>query len=630
MSPTICNFGLLFHPAYPQPMGIIETIQKRSGLVSAFLGVFIFAILLSNGFVSLEYFFSEKKRTHILAIDDHEIKEHEYKRKFAMYMQRITEQYGNHPSGKEHAHIQTYDSYLLQYALQPKAASVGLFVPREEVNESLTLVIEKYAEYMATNKETLAVDQKMRGEWIMYLNQQKERLNAMAQEESLNKVKEKMTALLDLSTIIANPHLGMTYAEVPPAADKKSRQAGPAFRLTYINVSIMPDKEEITDEEQQAYYAKYSKKYPELTTKPIELIVLPIGSNSKDKDTTKQDIAGLRVGFEKTTNPKAFAAHYTEAKEAIVIYTKETLPPLLKKMLQQSKKNQVIGPFITEDQSYALYRLLPKQKGAKPGELHLAVLSKKITPSQESEAAVMQRAKDYCTRIKNKASWQKLIEEEKLQHFTIQVTDVGLRNSLGKRTDGVAIYRKAAAGTAEKTLSAPFQQGDQVFIAYVLPQEKKDSKDENFQKNKDNILLEIKKARICQKIANLGPKVTYNALLKGIEGLDPSAHIRRYKQVRLSRLLIDKNYPFATQELKGAAYELKPGEQAPPIITPHGIVIIERLASKHEQHLRPAISLTDHKKEEEKRQKDKTATNLHRLLNDNAAISIDDKRYIFE
>ncbi len=606
-------------------MGIIETIQKRSGLASAFLGVFIFAILLSNGFVSVEYLFSKKEHTYILSIEGHDIQEHEYKRRFATYMQQITAQYGNHPEGKQLAHDQTYDSYLLQYILQPKAKAVGLLVSSEEVNENLALTIEKYAEYMATNKETLAVDPVLRGNYIIRLNEQKEWLNMMGKEEALKKYREKITALLDLSDIMPNHYLGMTYAEVLPALDKQ--QVGPTFRLTYVNASIMPEGKEVTEEQQRAYYAKHSKKYAELPTQQIELIALPITFTTRDKEKAKHDITGLKEGFAKTLQPKAYTTRYTESKEAVVVYTKATLPPLLKKMLQQGKKQQVIGPFVTEDETYALYRLLPKQKGAKPGEFHFAMLTRKIESSEESAAAVMQRAKGYCTRIKDKASWEELIKEEKLQPFTIHVGPLELKRNLGKKEAALVIRRKAAAGIVKKALSAPFQHGDQVFIAYVLPQKKKGARDENFQKHKDSISLELKKMRICQEIAGLGPKVTYNVLLNGIEGLDTS-HVKQYKRVPLHKLVAEKDYSFATPELIGAAHALQVHEQASPIITPHGIVIIERLANKKERSLPPAKSFSEHMKEEEKRQKEKTATNLRRLLYDNEDLHIDDMRYI--
>lgn len=130
------------------------------------------------------------------------------------------------------------------------------------------------------------------------------------------------------------------------------------FNYVYQNYTSIPDEEiKLTDEDYKKYYDENKYRYKQEKSRAIEYVTFTVVPSKKDIKKTEEEIAELKIGFEKAENSIEYANLNSSELYQAKDYKPSELEPQIDTLMFAADSGFVYGPYVV-GRMYKLAKLI--------------------------------------------------------------------------------------------------------------------------------------------------------------------------------------------------------------------------------------------------------------------------------
>ena len=407
-------------------MSITGRIRKSPIIVTTLLLFFVASYLLPYLSDIKSQFFSSNQGNTVGRIGTTYIKYHpDYRREYEDGLREEVQRRGQFYKGIEaNVHQHVWEKLILKHAFTPACDAVGIAVTGEECHD-MTLgndVPEKIKSIPRfQNPETKDFDKKKYIIfWKNFINNPGGHEAARAFEDDLRTQREQEKFSMLIRDTTTHPNTLKKQAK-----KVKKTIAVRILCIPYTSIADSKVRNDITEKDKKDYYQKHKNNYQvkqEESSRTIEFVEIHIIPSQKDVQRAQQELTNLKVRFldVKPNKAESFAKQHTDnSKEIIVEWSKENLPPYLRKALKKMKKDpsyQVIGP-IQQGDKVIIYRYIGQAKNNswslrnKEPVYRFLKIERAADSSEISKNNAFTEATNLVRKVKKTKAWKKVTQE---------------------------------------------------------------------------------------------------------------------------------------------------------------------------------------------------------------------------
>ena len=209
--------------------------------------------------------------------------------------------------------------------------------------------------------------------------------------------------------------------------NKNLKKTAEVYAVRYTSI---PDSTVVvTEQDKRDYYERVKAKYQTDAMRGIDYVVFELKPSEADKKVTREFMDNVKQGLAEASNVAEFVKNTSDTPyDTAMVNTKE-LPAELEKAVLDNKAGFVYGPYEDGD-SYKVARIMDKQKKDDATMVRLAVVSKEIGISQETDQAFVADVNKF------------VIENKTAEQFNASVESLGLNKrtyqSIRENTNRIA------------------------------------------------------------------------------------------------------------------------------------------------------------------------------------------------
>jgi hypothetical protein len=200
--------------------------------------------------------------------------------------------------------------------------------------------------------------------------------------------------------------------------NKNYKRTAEVYAVRYTTI---PDSTVVvTEQDKRDYYNNVKAKYQTDATRGIDYVVFELKPSEADKNVTREYMENVKQGLASTSNVEEFVKLTSDTPFDTTWVDIKTLPADVEKAVADNKVGFVYGPYEDGD-NYKVARIMEKAK-KEDGvvKARLAVVTKEIAISQETDQAFVAEVNKFVIENKTAEQFNASVEAQGLNKRTYQ------------------------------------------------------------------------------------------------------------------------------------------------------------------------------------------------------------------
>lgn len=393
-------------------MAAIGKIRQHYGILVIIIGLALLAFVLGDLFKST----NRRRQTDVAIVNGEKISYQDYTNRAEQSIQNQKAQTGSVSEEDQfNIRLQTLNYMIREIIMDKEFKSLGITVTSEELTDQFLgenpnrYVVQSFTdrdgkfdregliEYL-NNFDNLSPEYQVR--WINFEN-------AIA-EDRLN---SKYESLLKHGFYLPKK-MADRYND-----NKNLKKTAEVYAVRYTTI---PDSTVVvTEQDKRDFYNEVKAKYQTDAMRGIDYVVFELKPSEADKKVTRDFMVNVKQGLAEATNVEDFVKLTSDTPFDTAWVDTKTLAADVEKAVADNKVGFVYGPYEDGD-NYKVARIMEKKTEGENKMVRLAVVTKEIGISQETDQAFVADVNKFVIENRTAEQFNNAIEAQGLNKRTYQ------------------------------------------------------------------------------------------------------------------------------------------------------------------------------------------------------------------
>jgi hypothetical protein len=393
-------------------MAAIGKIRQHYGILVIIIGVALLAFVLGDLFKST----NSRRQTDVAVVNGEKISYQDYANRAEQSIQNQKAMNRNMTEDEQfNIRQQTLNYMIREIIMDEEFEALGIGVSADELTDQFfgenpnQYVVQSFSDkdgnfdraglqdYM-NNFDNLAPEYKAR--WINFEN-------AIAEDRLNTKYESLIKHGFYLPKKIAD-----RYND-----NKNLKKTAEVYAVRYTTI---PDSTVVvTEQDKRDYYNNVKAKYQTDAMRGIDYVVFELEPSEADKNVAKEYMMNVKQGLADAKDVAGFVRVASETPFDTAWVSTKDLPAEMEKAVMDNKEGFVYGPY-EDGNNYKVARIMEKQTKDDATKVRLAVVTKEISISQETDQAFVANVNKFVVENKTAEQFNAAVENEGLNKRTYQ------------------------------------------------------------------------------------------------------------------------------------------------------------------------------------------------------------------